>query len=59
LQRVIEFKKLSFWTSRPDLAQLNEQILQLNKDGWRVVTIAPNCTMLGLVTSYTLLLEKK
>lgn len=57
LQRVIEFKKKSFWSSQIDINALNEKISTLNKDGWVIKSITPNATFIGIVTSYTLLIE--
>ncbi len=57
LQRIIEFKKKTFWASSLDVNALNDQISSLNKDGWVVKKVIPNSYFLGGVYSYTLLLE--
>ena len=57
MQRVIEFKKKNFWSSQIDIHALNEKISALNKDGWVVKSITPNSTFIGIVSSYTLLVE--
>lgn len=57
MQRVIEFKSTSFWTSRPDLDKLNEKIFQLNRDGWKILSITPNAGFSGIVRSYTIFME--
>ena len=57
MQRVIEFKKKNFWSSQIDINALNEKISALNKDGWIIKSITPNSTLIGIVTSYTLLVE--
>jgi hypothetical protein len=40
-----------------DINVLNEKISALNKDGWVIKSIIPNSTFIGIVTSYTLLIE--
>lgn len=57
MQRVIEFKKKNFWSSKMDINVLNEKISALNNDGWVIKSITPNSTFIGIVTSYTLLVE--
>jgi hypothetical protein len=57
LQRIIEFKKKSFWASQLDISALNEKVAVLNKDGWIVKKIIPNTYFLGGIHSYTLLVE--
>lgn len=58
MQKVIVFRKMSFWTSQPDMSELNQKIQSLNNDGWKVQSIVPNVTMVGFIRSFTLLLEK-
>ncbi len=58
MQRVLEFKKLNFWSSKLDISKLNEKIFQLNNDGWVLTSLISNTHFLGGVASYTLLLEK-
>ncbi|MBU2886439.1 DUF4177 domain-containing protein [Gilvimarinus agarilyticus] len=58
MQKVIVFRKMSFWTSQPDMLKLNQKIQSLNKDGWKVQSIVPNVSMVGVIRSFTLLLEK-
>ncbi|MDO6745662.1 hypothetical protein [Gilvimarinus sp. 1_MG-2023] len=58
MQKVIVFRKMSFWTSQPDMLKLNQKIQSLNKDGWKVQSIVPNVSMVGAIRSFTLLLEK-
>ena len=57
MQRIVEFKRTSFWSGHIDIDKLNEKMAAFNKDGWRVVTILSNTNFLGIVRSYTLLLE--
>lgn len=57
MQRVIVFSKRSFWSGQPDLGKLNEQIAQLNLEGWRVTHIAPVSGISGRISSWTLLVE--
>jgi len=58
MQRVVEFRKRNFWSSRIDINQLNQKIQQLNKDGWSVVHVSPIFTIFGVVSGYTLLIEQ-
>jgi len=58
MQQVIVFKKRSFLASDVDITRLNEKIAQLNVDGWRVVQVASNSSLMGLPVSYTLLVER-
>ena len=57
MQKIVEFKKKTFWASRLDMNALNEKISSLNKDGWVVKSVVPNSALFGGVISYTLLLE--
>jgi len=59
LQRIIEFKKKTFWASSLDINALNDQVSSLNKDGWIVKEIISNTYFFGGVYSYTLLLDLK
>ncbi|WP_119394396.1 DUF4177 domain-containing protein [Salinibius halmophilus] len=56
-QKVIEFGKRNFWSSKLDIEALNEKISQLNADGWKVVSITPNSALGGGVVSYTIFVE--
>lgn len=57
-QVVIEFKKQkSFWFRELDVSKLNDRIFELKKDGWEVKSISPNSNFLGVVKSYSLLLQ--
>lgn len=58
MQQVIQYRKLSFWSSRLDLNALNEKIAQLNQDGWHVKSVIPHVGLLGVLSAYTLLIEK-
>ncbi|WP_250460227.1 DUF4177 domain-containing protein [Microbulbifer litoralis] len=55
MQKIVEFRKRSFWGSQVDLAALNEKIAGLNRDGWRIRQVGSN----RMVMSYTLLLERE
>lgn len=59
MQKVVLFKTLSFWSSQPNISELNSKIASLNNEGWSVVSITPSYSIAGLVRSYTLLLEKQ
>ena len=57
MQRIIEFKKKTFWSSQIDINALNDQISALNKDGWFIKEMIPNSSLFGGLYSYTLLIE--
>ncbi len=57
MQKVVEFKEVSFWTSQPNIRSLNQKIEELNRDGFNVVSVIPNTGFSGRVTSYTLFVE--
>ncbi len=57
MQRVIEIKNLSFLPSTPSIAKLNQEISQLNEQGYKVVSVTPNLNLFGVIRSYTLLVE--
>ena len=58
MQKVVEFRKRNFWSSRIDVKQLNEKIQQLNQDGWSVILVTPIFTIFGVVNGYTLLIQQ-
>ena len=58
MQKVVEFRKRNFWSSRIDVKRLNEKIQQLNQDGWSVIHVAPIFTIFGVVCGYTLLIQQ-
>ena len=57
MRKVLEFKKRRLWIGDVNLDLLNEQILDIEKDGWRVISITPSSDFFGRVSSYTLLIE--
>ena len=58
MQQVIQYRKVSFWSSRLDMNALNEKIAQLNQDGWHVTSVIPHVSLFGFLPAYTLLIEK-
>ncbi len=58
IQKIIEFKSRSFWSSQVDLRKLNETISKLNTDGWKLLQMVPQQQYFGGVTSYHLLVEQ-
>lgn len=59
MQKIVEFSGMNFWTSRPNLRELNVKISQLNVDRWKVINVVPNTGFGGRVVSYTLLIERE
>ena len=57
MQKIIEFKKKSFWSSKVNISELNDKITALNSEGWMVKSITPTANFLGITLSYTLLVE--
>jgi len=57
MQKIIVFKKHDFWTNQPNIDVLNEKIANLNSGGWKVVSIATNSNFLGIINSYSILIE--
>ena len=57
-QLVLEFKKHKrFWYPEVDVSKLNDRIFELKNEGWIVVSIIPNSNWLGVVKSYSILLQ--
>ena len=57
MRRVIEFseriKVFLFLQGCVDLAKLNNQIDEIDKEGWEVISISANTDFFGTVMSYT------
>lgn len=58
MQKIVEFKSLSFWTCQLKLSELDSKVESLNRDGWTLKSVVPNVSIFGSVRSYTLFLEK-
>ena len=57
-QIVLEFKKQKrFWYPEVDVSKLNDRIFELKQEGWRVTSLTPNSNWLGVVKSYSILLQ--
>ena len=60
MRRVVEFSKRKYWGfGGVDLDALNNQLDEIKKDGWELVSINSNTWFNGFVVSYTLLIECK
>ncbi|TWX65311.1 hypothetical protein ESZ36_18110 [Colwellia demingiae] len=57
MRKVLEFKKRRYWIGDVNIDLLNQQILTIEKDGWKVISINPSSDFFGRVSSYTLLIE--
>jgi hypothetical protein len=58
MRKVVHFDKPdSAWVWKPDLNLLNAQIESIENDGWRVLSVTANTNLLGMVMSYTILIE--
>ncbi|MBW8189664.1 hypothetical protein K0504_01335 [Neiella marina] len=58
MQKIVEFKTRTFWSSSIDVDKLNDTIVQYNQQGWLVSQIQPYSNFCGFVCGYVLL-EKK
>ena len=58
MQKVIEFRKSRF-LGGVDIAALNDRILELNQDGWKVINAVPLTGFYGQVHGYALLIENE
>lgn len=60
MKKVVIFDKTSkWWHETPNVELLNKQITEIEKDGWRVISINSNTNLFGTITSFTLLLESQ
>ncbi|MDP4487633.1 MULTISPECIES: hypothetical protein [Pseudoalteromonas] len=58
MRRVVIFnKKKHFFWPRPDVNSLNQEIEQIEQDGWKVLSVTANCDFLGYISSFTILIE--
>ena len=59
MRKIVNVSKKKYWlSSEPDLELLNRQIEEMEKDGWKLVSMATNCNLLGGINSYSLLIEQ-
>lgn len=58
MRKVVIFEKSKkWWHESPDLDLLNEQIANIEKDGWVIVSVSANTNLFGTISSYTILIE--
>jgi hypothetical protein len=58
MRKVVVFnKKKGFWSDVPDLDLLNSQILEMESDGWKLVSATANTNIFGAIHSFTLVIE--
>lgn len=58
MRKVVVFDKVSrWWYETPNIDLLNEQIAEIESDGWQILSVTANTNSLGLISSYTLLIE--
>ena len=58
MRKVVEFNKRPYWgLGSVDLDALNNQLDEIAKEGWKLISITPNTWITGFVVSYTLLIE--
>jgi hypothetical protein len=58
MRKVVVFEKVKHWLlSGVDLELLNEQITEMEKDGWNLVSVTANTHLFGGICSFNLLIE--
>lgn len=58
MRKIVHFSKKKNWfLTEPDLDLLNQQIAEIEGDGWNIISVQSNCNFAGVVSSYTLLVE--
>lgn len=58
MRKVVIFDKAKkWWHESPDLDLLNEQIAEIEKDGWMIVSVSANTNLIGNISSYTIPIE--
>lgn len=58
MKKIVNVSKKKHWFSgEPDLDLLNHQIAEIEKEGWRIISVTTNCNLIGGIQSYTLLIE--
>lgn len=60
MRKVVEFNKRKYFGfGSVDLDALNNQLDEIGRDGWELISINSNTWFNGFVVSYTLLIECK
>jgi ABC-type amino acid transport substrate-binding protein len=60
MRKIVEFNKRKYFGfGSVDLDALNNQLDEISKDGWELLSINSNTWFNGFVASYTLLIECK
>ncbi len=58
MRKVVIFEKAKkWWHETPDLELLNNQIADIEQDGWSIISVASNTNLFGIISSYTILIE--
>jgi hypothetical protein len=58
MRKVVVFEKVKHWLlGGVDLELLNEQITEMEKDGWNLVSVTANTHLFGGICSFNLLIE--
>lgn len=58
MRKVVVFEKSKkWWHESPDLDLLNNQIADIEQDGWSVISVSANTNLFGIISSYTILIE--
>ncbi|GAA0859832.1 hypothetical protein [Aliiglaciecola litoralis] len=58
MRKVVVFNKSKkWWHESPDIQLLNNQIADIESDGWSVVSVSANTNLFGIISSYTILIE--
>jgi len=58
VRKVVVFdKSKKWWHESPDLALLNNQIADIEKEGWSIISVTANTNLFGTISSYIILIE--
>ncbi|MBA6265593.1 hypothetical protein [Colwellia sp. Bg11-12] len=58
MRKVVIFNKTKkWWHETPDLDLLNSQIAEIESDNWKVISVAANTNLFGIIASFTILIE--
>jgi hypothetical protein len=58
MRKVVIFERTKkWWHESPDVELLNQQIAEIESDGWSVISVSANTNLFGLISSYTILIE--
>jgi hypothetical protein len=58
MRKVVIFNRIKKgWLGELDINLLNNQIAEIEKDGWKLISVTANTGIFGAIGSFTLLIE--